>query len=74
MVGMRDDLSSWEEYKALKKVSSRTVVRFIYNVWMAHFGYPLLIVNNRGPENQALMKELLERFKVWNVQLAMYHP
>ena len=41
---------------------------------MARFGCPLPIVNDGGPENQALTKELLERFNVWNVQVAAYHP
>ena len=41
---------------------------------MARFGCLLLIVNDGGPENQDLTKELLERFNVWNVQVAAYHP
>src|SRR5947209_19234539 len=41
---------------------------------MARFGCPLLIVNDGGPENQALTKELLARYAVRNVQVAAYHP
>ena len=74
MVGMRDDLSGWAEYKALRKASSPAVAKFIYEVWMARFGCPLLIVNDGGPENKALTKELLERFNVRKVQVAAYHP
>ena len=74
MVGMRDDLSGWAEYKALWQASSRAVAKFIYEVWMARFGFPLLIVNDGGPENQALTKELLERYNVRNVQVLAYHP
>ena len=70
MVGMRDDLSGWAEYKALRKASSQGVAKFIYEVWMARFGCPLLIVKDGGPENQALMKKLLERFNFRNVQVA----
>ena len=66
--------SGWAEYKALRKASSRAVAKFIYEVWMARFGCPLLIVNDGGPENQALTKELFERFNVRNVQVAGYHP
>ena len=73
LLGMRDDLSGWAEYQALRKASSRAVAKFIYEVCMAHFGCPLLIVNDGGPENQALTKELFERFNVWNVQVAAYH-
>ena len=74
MVGMRDDLSGWAEYKAMRKPNSRAVAKFIYEVWMACFGCPLLIVNHGGLENQALTKELLERFNVQNVQVPTYHP
>ena len=74
MVGMRDDLSGWAEYKALRKATSKAVAKFIYEVWMARLGCPSLIVNNGGPENQALTKELLERYNVKNVQVAPYHP
>ena len=74
MVGMWVDLSGWAEYKALRKASSRAVAKFIYEVWMARFGCPLLIVNDSDPENQALTKELLERFNVRNVQVTAYHP
>src|SRR5437660_522519 len=74
MVGMRDDLSGWAEYKALRQASSKAVAKFIYEVWMARFGCPLLIVNDRGPENQALTKELLARYAIRNVLVAAYHP
>ena len=74
LVGMQYNLSGWAEYKALRKDSSRAVPKFIYKVWMARFACLLLIVNDRGPENQALTKELLERFNVGNVQVAAYHP
>ena len=73
MVGMRDDLRGWAEYKAPRKASSLAVVKFIYEVLMARFGCLLLIVNDGGPENQALTTELLERFNVRKVQVAMYH-
>ena len=73
MVGMRDDLSGWAEYKALRKASSRAVAKFIYEVCMACFGCPLLIVNDRGPENQAITKVLLEKVNVRKVQVAAYH-
>ena len=51
MVGTRDDLSGWAEYRALRKADSWAIARFIYEVWMARFGCPLLIVNDGGLEN-----------------------
>ena len=41
---------------------------------MSRFGCPLPIVNDGGPENQAPTKGLLERFNVWILQAAAYHP
>ena len=74
MVGMRDDLSGWAEYKAPRRASSRMVVKYIYEVWMTSFRCSLrIIVNDGGPENQALTKELLERFNFQNVPVAAYH-
>src|SRR5437588_988312 len=64
MVGMRDDLSGWAEYKALRKAGSRAVARFIYEQWMARFGCPLLVVNNGAQENQALTTEWPARHAV----------
>ena len=40
---------------------------------MARFGCPLLIVTPGGQENRGLTNELLERFNIWNLQVAMYH-
>ena len=74
IVGMRDDLSGWAEYKVLRKADSQAIVQFIYEVWMARFGCPLLMVNDSGLENQALTKELLSRYDVRNVQVAAYYP
>ena len=74
IVGMQDNLSTWAEYKALWKASSRALARFLYEVCLARFGCPLLTVYHGGPENQSLMKELLHRFNVPNMQVATYHP
>jgi hypothetical protein len=73
MVGMRDDLSRWAEYKALQKANSHSLAKFIFEVWVARFGCTLLIVNNGRPENQTLTKELLGYYNIRNVQVAAYH-
>jgi hypothetical protein len=74
MVGMRDDLSGWSEYKALRIADSRSVAKFVFETWIARYGCPMLIVNDGGPENQALTKELLRRYQIKNIQVAPYHP
>ena len=50
------------------------VANFIFEVWILRFGCPLLIVTNRGPENQAFTKKLLKRFNVQNVLVTAYQP
>ena len=40
---------------------------------MARFGGPLIIFNDGGAENQALMKKLLNRFNVRNAQVTAYY-
>ena len=48
--------------------------KFIYKVWIARFGCPLLIVNEQVPENQAFLKKVPESFNGGHVQVAAYHP
>ena len=74
IVGMRDDLSGWAEYKALWQASSRMVAKFLHEVWMARFWCPSVIMKDRGLENQAFTKELLERYNICIVQVTVYHP
>lgn len=72
-LGMRNDLSGCAEYMELRKASLRVVLKLIYKVSIAHFGCSLLIVNNGVLGNQALTRELLERYNIWNVQVEAYH-
>jgi hypothetical protein len=74
MVGMRDDLSGWTEYKALRKADSHSVAKFIYESWITRYGCPALIVYNGGPENRGLTKQLFNRYGIKNVQITPYHP
>jgi hypothetical protein len=74
MVGLRDDLSGWAEYRALRNADSRSVAKFIFESWISRYGCPMMIVNDGGPENQLLTKELLRRYNIRNVQVAAYHP
>ena len=40
---------------------------------MARFGFPLLKLNQGGPEIQGLTKELLDKFNVRIVQVTAYY-
>jgi hypothetical protein len=74
MVGLRDDLSGWSEYRALRNADSKSVAKFIFEAWISRYGCPLMIVNDGGPENQSLTKELPRRYNIKNIQVAAYHP
>ena len=58
MVGLRDYLSGWAEYRALRNADSRSVAKFVFEAWISRYGCPAMIVNDCGPENQLLTKEL----------------
>ena len=74
LVGMRDDLSGWAEYKAIRKANSRTIAKFIYETWICRYGCPMLTVYDGGPENQGVTKQLLDRYRIRNIQIVPYHP
>ena len=74
LVGMRDDLSGWAEYKSICKANSRTIAKFIYETWICRYGCPMLIVNDGRPENQVVTKQLLDRYQIRNIQIVPYHP
>ena len=44
LVGMRDDVSGWAEYKAIRKANSKTIAKFIYETWICRYGCPMLII------------------------------
>ena len=67
--GMRDDLSRWAEYKAIRKANSRTIAKFLYETWICRYGCLMLIVYDGGPENHGLTKQLLDRYRIRNIQI-----
>ena len=74
LVGMRDNLSGWAEYKAIHKANSKMIAKFIYESWICRYRCPMLIVYDGGPENQGLTKQLLDRYRIRNIQIVPYHP
>ena len=34
LIGLRDDLSGWAEYKAIRQADSRAVAKFLYEGWI----------------------------------------
>ena len=74
LVGIRDDLSGWAEYKAIRKANSRTIAKFIYETWICRYECPMLIVYDGGLENYGLTKQVLDRYRIRNIQIILYHP
>ena len=67
LVGMRDDLSGWAEYKAIRKANSKTIAKFIYETWICRYGCPAVIVCGGSPKNQGITGQLLERYRIKNI-------
>ena len=74
LAGIRDDLSGWAEYKAIRKADSKAIAKFVYASWICRYGCPSLIIYDGGPENQGMAKQLFQRYQVKNIQIVPYHP
>jgi len=73
IVFARDDLSGWVEGKALEKVNSENVSKFIYEEVICRHGCPQRMVLDGGSENLDLTKALLERYKIRKMVISSYH-
>jgi len=74
LAGIRDDLSSWAEYKAIRKADSKSIAKFVSEGWICRYGCPSLIIYDGGPKNQDMAKQLLQRYQIKNIQIVPYHP
>jgi hypothetical protein len=74
IVFARDDLSGWEEGRAIDAVNSPNVVKFIYEDVICRHGCPQRIVMDGGSEKMDLTKELLENYRIQQTIVSAYHP
>jgi len=73
IVAMWEYLSEWIEAKPPKKADSKSVAAFIYE-WITRYGVPGMIIHDNGSENQKIAKELIDRYRINNINIASYHP
>ena len=67
-------LSGWVEGRALARVSSKNVAKFIYEEVICRHGCPKRIVMDQGTENLNLTKDLLEKHRIKQIIISAYHP
>jgi len=73
IVAIREYLSGWIEAKALRNADSKSVAAFVHE-WIVKFRIPVMIIHDNGPENKKITKILIDRYRIWNVSVASYHP
>ena len=72
IVAMRDYLSGWLEAKPIKHADSQSVVPFMFD-WNTRFGLMGQLICDNGHKNKGLTHELIKRYRIKNVCIALYH-
>ncbi|KAK4701377.1 hypothetical protein P7C70_g4856, partial [Phenoliferia sp. Uapishka_3] len=70
----REDLTGWVEGRALAKITSYEVSRFIRETLVPRFGWFYQATVDGGPEFRGAVTEALEEFGIKRVVIAPYHP
>ena len=58
----------------LGNANSKNIAQFLYEDVICWHGCFQKLICDGGPENQKLVKELMDRYKVKNVEISPYHP
>ena len=72
IVAIRDYLSGWPKAKPIKSANRKSVAPFIFD-WITRFGLMGQLICDNGPENKVLTQELIKRYRIKNVHIALYH-
>ncbi|EMG47321.1 hypothetical protein G210_2372 [Candida maltosa Xu316] len=71
----RDEFSGWCEAKYTTKLSADFVARFLFEDWICRFGYFDNLKSDNGKEFvNAVVDELLRRYKITHAITIPYHP
>jgi len=74
IVEARDDLSGWAEGTTLKKLTARSVARWLDDEVLSRFGQFRMAVVDGGSEFKKTFAEYLKKAGVRRVVVAPYHP
>ena len=74
LVLARSDFSGWVEGRALRRATSESVARFLWEEVICRHGTPSKLVVDGGPENKDLVAALAERYNIRRVVVSAYHP
>ena len=68
-------MTKWAEAKPLSDKSAVQVAWFIYEDVICRYGCPAVIQSDNGLEFvNEIIKQLLEKFKIWHQRVSPYHP
>jgi hypothetical protein len=74
IVFTRDDLSDWIEVYTLKNNISLKVDIFLYEDIIYRYDLSQKFIMDNDPENQDIIKSLLEYYNIKNINISVYHP
>ena len=69
----RDDLSGWNEGRALMKANFKSVAKFLFEEIIYKHNYPRRIVMNDNNENKKIIKALLKHYQIKQIDISIYH-
>jgi len=70
-----DMFTKWSEAKAVKEATTSQVAQFIYEDIICRHGCPMKILTDCGTHfNNAMIKELMEKFEIKHHNSTPYHP
>ena len=73
LIVARDDISRWVEARALAKLSSETVAKFVYEDIIYRHGCFIYLSIDRGPENKSWLSVLTTKYKIKRTVISAYN-
>jgi hypothetical protein len=74
IVFVRDDLSGWVEGRVLESTHSEGVAKFLQEEVFCRHGVPRWIVMDGGSENMGFTPDLIQKYGMRDIAIALYHP
>ena len=73
LIVARDDVSGWVEARALAKLSSETVAKFVYEDVICRHGCFMHLSIDGGPENKSWLSVLTTKYKIKRTVISAYN-
>ena len=73
LIVARDDVSGWVEARALAKLSSEAVAKFVYEDVICRHGCFMYLSIDGGPENKSWLSVLTTKYKIKRTVISVYN-